>query len=889
MKKLHLLLILILFQFQLFAQVDPYSPDPNPPAVLPGYKLSWSDEFNYTGKPSSTNWSYETGFVRNEEHQWYQSDNANVSNGTLQITGRRERVKNPNYQSGSSDWKKSREYAEYTSAAIHTRGKQSWKYGRFEIRAKIPATTGAWPAIWTLGNWGDWPTNGEIDILEYYGDGILANAAWGSNQAWVGTWDSSKTPMSYFKGKDANWVNKYHIWVMDWTPEFIKLYVDGELLNTIETYRTLNSDGSNPFTSRNHYVLLNLALGGVNGGDPSKPNYPITYYVDYFRVYQPDNSTGSCYQPLQPTGNLAPDPECNKVSPDGTGSRKLLRDLTKVYCGNYCAEITGGTYAQYINFSEGKTYRVKAMVYANGSDVILSANDTNGSSISSQTISSNLNQWQAVEFTFLAPATAGSLKSGIFLSGAAGSRIDNVEVYETDEPFVSISRNELAFNLTKRIHTFRITAHKLSSDLILNTPEGISVDKNRITPQEAENGVVITATFNGIAFSGLRSIVITGSGYTGSVRVKTSQKQFSTNNLAEGWDANGLTGTGSEPDKFGWTANGSVTWRAANATSDVRYSDQTSGSSYSLNDQKWTGRLLHLRWDGSLAPGSNYAFPVELEGGKVYTVNGVYGWQANGDSHSVYSISVNNQADNKGLQLTAHHKTIKKTDIFKLNDFAMVFRPVMDGTYYLTFDNTNKIMGAVGDLMVREGIYLPGELTITPSSVNFSETYKTRSVSFQGKYIRKNVIIQTPDGITANKATFTPDEINDGIVSATLTFDGSRDITNELINITCGDIIKTIPANAVSYQTAVRPLTLSASNLKAYSKAENLVIEFELTEPSNAKIEIFSIQGVRLAMYNQNLGIGKHSISDILKPVAGHYIVKLTCTKGVSSKRFVVY
>ena len=81
-KKLHLLLILILFQFQLFAQVDPYSPDPNPPAVLPGYKLSWSDEFNYTGKPSSTNWSYETGFVRNEEHQWYQSDNANVSNGT---------------------------------------------------------------------------------------------------------------------------------------------------------------------------------------------------------------------------------------------------------------------------------------------------------------------------------------------------------------------------------------------------------------------------------------------------------------------------------------------------------------------------------------------------------------------------------------------------------------------------------------------------------------------------------------------------------------------------------------------------------------------------------------------------------------------------------------
>lgn len=889
MRKLHLLLILALFQFHISAQVDPYSPDPNPPAVLPGYKLSWSDEFNYTGKPSSANWSYETGFVRNEEHQWYQSDNANVSNGTLQITGRRERVKNPNYQSGSSDWKKNREYAEYTSSAIHTRGKQSWKYGRFEIRAKIPATTGAWPAIWTLGNWGDWPTNGEIDILEYYGDGILANAAWGSSQAWVGTWDSSKTPMSYFKGKDANWANKYHIWVMDWTPEFIKLYVDGELLNTIETYKTLNTDGSNPFTSRNHYVLLNLALGGVNGGDPSKPNYPITYYVDYFRVYQPDNTDSNCFQPLQATGNLAPDPECNKVTPDGGGSRKLLRDLTKVYCGNYCAEITGGTYAQYINFNAGKTYRVKAMVYANGNDLVLSANDANGSSISSQTINSNLNEWQPVEFTFLAPTSIGSLKSGIFLSGAAGSRIDNVEVYETDEPFVSISRYELAFNATKRVHTFRITAHNLSSDLVLNTPEGITIDKNRITPQEAENGVVITATFNGSTVSGLRSIVITGSGYTGSVRVKTSLKQFTTNNLAEGWDANGLSGTGSEPDKFGWTANGSVVWRAANATSDVRYSDQTSSGSYTLNGQKWTGRLLHLRWDGSLAPGSNYAFPVDLEGGKTYTFSGLFGWQANGDSHSTYSIAVNKQANNMGVQQAVMHKTIKKTDVFKLNEFAMAFRPTQDGTYYLTFDNTTKMMGAVGELKVREGVYLPGELSVTPSSVNFSEAYKTRSISLQGKYIRDNVTIQTPEGITVAKTAFTPDEVNDGIVSNTLTFDGSRNITNEQITITYGDIVKTITANAVSYQTAINRLPLSANKLKAYSKAGILVVEFELTEPSDVKIEIFSIQGVRLAVYNQNFDSGSHSISDILRPVAGHYIAKLTSTKGISSTRFVVY
>lgn len=888
MRKLHLLLIFTLFQFQVFSQIDPYSPDPNPPAILPGYKLAWSDEFNYTGKPSAENWSYENGFVRNEEHQWYQSDNANVLNGALQITGRKERVKNPNYVSGSSDWKKRREYAEYTSSAIHSRGKQSWKYGRFEIRAKIPATTGAWPAIWTLGNWGDWPTNGEIDIMEYYGDGILANAAWGSNQAWVGTWDSSKKAMSYFKGKDANWANKYHIWVMDWTPEFIKIYLDGELLNTIENYKTLNADGSNPFTSRNHYVLLNLALGGLNGGDPSNPNYPITYFVDYFRVYQTDNTDSNCFQPLKTSGNLAPDPECNKLSPDGTGSRKLLRDLLKIYCGSYCAEITGGTYAQYINFSAEKTYRVKAMVYATGNDVVLSANDTNGSIMGSQTIQTNLNQWQAVEFTFTASTSVGSLKSGIFLSGASGSRIDNIEVYETNDNFLSISRNELAFNLSKRTHTFRVTALNLTEDLVLSSPEGISLDKNRITPQEAEKGVVITATFIGNTAISLKSIVITGSGYTKSVRVKAAIKQLTTNNLAEGWDANGITGIGSEPDKFGWTANGTATWKTANSTTDVRYSDQTATGSYTLNGNKWTGRLLHLRWDGSLAPGSNYAYPVELEGGKTYTFSGVFGWQANGDNQSIYSIAINNQANNNGLQQVAIHKTILKTDIYKLNDFATTFRPTQDGTYYLTFDNSNKMMGAVGELQVQEGIYLPAELSTTPSTASFSETFKTRSMTIRGKYLRENVTINTPPGITVNKTDIIASEANDGIVAATLTYDGSRDIQNEPIEIICGNIKNTILANAVSFQTSLKKTLSSTYKLTAYKLNNNIAIDFDLPTASNVKFEIFSIQGVRMAKHENyyEQGLQKQTIEIKLTP--GNYIVKMSSNNGSESTKLIM-
>ena len=77
------------------------------------YKLVWSDEFDQDGKPDPTKWTYETGFVRNQELQWYQPDNARCENGLLIIEARRERRKNPNYVAESDDWTKNREYAEY--------------------------------------------------------------------------------------------------------------------------------------------------------------------------------------------------------------------------------------------------------------------------------------------------------------------------------------------------------------------------------------------------------------------------------------------------------------------------------------------------------------------------------------------------------------------------------------------------------------------------------------------------------------------------------------------------------------------------------------------------------------------------------------------------------
>ncbi len=254
-----------------------------------GYKLVWSEEFDQEGCPDRTVWEFEEGFVRNEEHQWYQADNARCEDGRLIIEARREKRKNPNYVPGSRNWKQNREYIEYTSSSMTTRRSKSWLYGRFEVRARINVQEGSWPAIWTLGVSKEWPSNGEIDIMEYYPVNsvpcILANAAWGTSRRYTAKWDSSHTPLSHFQEKDVRWVSKFHIWRMDWTEDYIRLYLDDELLNETKLSEVANADGSNPFRQP-HYLLLNLAIGGINGGDPSKSDFPLTYEVDYVRVYQ---------------------------------------------------------------------------------------------------------------------------------------------------------------------------------------------------------------------------------------------------------------------------------------------------------------------------------------------------------------------------------------------------------------------------------------------------------------------------------------------------------------------------------------------------------------------------------------------------------------------------
>ena len=253
-----------------------------------GWKLVWSDEFDKPGPPDPAKWNYETGFIRNREAQYYTTrpENARVENGMLVIEARKEQFKNPDYDPAakSSDWKHRREFAAYTSASLLTKYHASWTYGRIEVRAKLPAGRGVWPAIWMLGTNEDsvgWPDCGEIDLMEMVG--FQPDMIYGHIHTEESVQTKKKTDGAGIKIAGAS--DAFHVYAIEWDASHIDFYVDNQ------KYYTYHNPGKGaaswPFDS-GQYLILNLAIGGDWGGRKGIDDaiFPQRFYIDYVRVYQ---------------------------------------------------------------------------------------------------------------------------------------------------------------------------------------------------------------------------------------------------------------------------------------------------------------------------------------------------------------------------------------------------------------------------------------------------------------------------------------------------------------------------------------------------------------------------------------------------------------------------
>jgi beta-glucanase (GH16 family) len=135
-----------------------------------------------------------------------------------------------------------------------------------------------------LGTSGEWPSNGEVDVMEYYGGRILANFAYGSAKRYSAIWDATSKSIDSLGG--ASWATQFHTWTLEWDENTMRILIDGQLINSIDLSQAINkSDGKSPFRQP-HYLLLNLAMGGNNGGSLSNTSLPSKYLVDYVRIYQ---------------------------------------------------------------------------------------------------------------------------------------------------------------------------------------------------------------------------------------------------------------------------------------------------------------------------------------------------------------------------------------------------------------------------------------------------------------------------------------------------------------------------------------------------------------------------------------------------------------------------
>ena len=241
------------------------------------WNLVWRDEFDYQGLPDPLKWNYDTvgnayGWGNNELQFYTSARETNAS-----VDGKYLHIKAVKEKTGAF---------EYTSARLTTKMKGDWLYGRIEVRAKVPAGTGIWPAIWMLPTdweYGGWPNSGEIDIMEHVGyepDSIYETVHTGAFNHSINTQVGTHSFI-------PDCEEAFHIYAIEWFETYIDFYIDSEKVFTFTNSGKGFAEW--PFDKRFH-LILNVAVGGNWGAKKGVDDtiFPASMVVDYVRVYKPN-------------------------------------------------------------------------------------------------------------------------------------------------------------------------------------------------------------------------------------------------------------------------------------------------------------------------------------------------------------------------------------------------------------------------------------------------------------------------------------------------------------------------------------------------------------------------------------------------------------------------
>ncbi len=408
-----------------------------------GWNLDWSDEFNGSSL-NSANWNVLTSNydpVTNNcnfgtgELEYPRASNVTVSNGKLIISAQRTSA-NPAAPQCTGYGGRS-----FYSGRIHSKGKVERRYGKLSASIKVPSGYGMWPAFWTLGANVDsganaWPKSGEIDILE-----------WKSTEpSWM------KSALHWFNGGQADWgtgadrgyslAGSFHVYEVEWTPSTIVFRLDGSIVANSTFYHNETE------LQQNHYILLNLAVGGNWYGNPGAGSIDLpsgvtkTMEVEWVRWYQKGNAPPPQPPPSTSTSITNGSFESgmtgwNNWSPNGTGAAGYSETYNGAQNGAYhLTHWTNNTPFEVWTYQTRSglptgDYKVRAWVRKGGNfDFSRLQVKTCGSCGPAYTTLGSHGNWTLVE-TPAIHVTGGYLEFGLHTKASAGNsanftHLDNV-------------------------------------------------------------------------------------------------------------------------------------------------------------------------------------------------------------------------------------------------------------------------------------------------------------------------------------------------------------------------------------------------------------------------------------------------------------------------------